>query len=531
MAPQDYLLELKHVSQVYAAGERHFTAIQDFNLTLAEGEFCALLGPSGCGKSTLLRIITGLQFPTRGEVLYRQKPVTQVNPFSTIVFQTFALFPWLTVQENVELALEARGLPPRLRTARTLEILDRVGLDGFENAYPRELSGGMRQKVGFARAIAVEPELLCLDEPFSNLDVLSAETLRGELLELWTSGKLPTKAVLMVTHNIEEAVLLADRAIVLSHNPGRVIGDFPIKLSYPRDRKSSEFTALVDRIYRLITRVQPRRGFVETEHPAPLPRASMEAVAGLAEVMMARGGREDLYRLASDLGMEADELLSVTQAAEMLGLGRIDQADFILEPLGREFAEADVLRRKELLRARVLAVPLVRDIRHLLDVAEDDVLPEEAILARLRRDYSDEEARAQIETAIDWGRYAELFAYDDHSGMLSLENPVAQEPRVGGRIGVLYAINSSPFMTAIAKRDKGVFGSSLRRPNNIFASMQARSISTEFARAMQEAGVIRRDIDPAVIKLVPAETAQKYQIIPLSRAGATLTIAGGGTLA
>jgi NitT/TauT family transport system ATP-binding protein len=225
------LLELRHVTQVYGTPPRQFTAIEDINLTISEGEFVVLVGPSGCGKSTLLRIITGLQRPTSGEVLYRGAPLTGVNPHATIVFQTFALFPWLTVQENVEVALKARGVPPRLCAQRAIELLDRVGLDGFENAYPRELSGGMRQKVGFARAMAVEPELLCLDEPFSALDVLSAEALRGELLELWTRGQIPTRAILMVTHNIEEAVFMADRIVVMEKNPGRVSRGFTDRIA------------------------------------------------------------------------------------------------------------------------------------------------------------------------------------------------------------------------------------------------------------------------------------------------------------
>src|SRR5512135_540418 len=240
------LVDVQHVSQVYGSGDRRFTAIQDVNLTIEEGEFVALLGPSGCGKSTLLRIITGLQPPSVGQVLYRGQPLRGVNPQATIVFQSFALFPWLTVQENVEVALKARGVAQDERTVRSVDLLDRVGLDGFETAYPRELSGGMRQKVGFARAMAVEPELLCLDEPFSALDVLSAEALRGELLELWTSGKIPTRAILMVTHNIEEAVLMADRIIVMEKDPGRIVTDLVVPLPYPRQRKDPKLIGLVD---------------------------------------------------------------------------------------------------------------------------------------------------------------------------------------------------------------------------------------------------------------------------------------------
>jgi NitT/TauT family transport system ATP-binding protein len=225
MAERLELVRVEHVTQTYSTGPRPFTAIQDVSLSLTEGEFVSLVGPSGCGKSTLLRMVTGLQRPTEGRVWYRGAVLNGVNPHATIVFQSFALFPWLTVQENVEVALKARGMSPKLRPTRALDLLDRVGLDGFENAYPRELSGGMRQKVGFARAMAVEPELLCMDEPFSALDVLSAEALRGELLELWTAGKIPTKAILMVTHNIEEAIIMADRILVMEKDPGRVIDE------------------------------------------------------------------------------------------------------------------------------------------------------------------------------------------------------------------------------------------------------------------------------------------------------------------
>src|SRR5512140_3639881 len=243
------LLEVRSVNQMYGSGDRRFTAVQNVNLSMREGEFVALVGPSGCGKSTLLRIITGLNKPTSGVVLYRDNVLVGVNPHATIVFQTFALFPWLNVQQNVELALKVRGVPAKERTTRAIALLDKVGLDGFENAYPRELSGGMRQKVGFARAMAVEPELLCLDEPFSALDVLSAEALRGELMELWLNKLLPIQAVLMVTHNIEEAVLMADRIVVMGKDPGHVVTEMRVGLRHPRRRKDTAFQALVDKVY------------------------------------------------------------------------------------------------------------------------------------------------------------------------------------------------------------------------------------------------------------------------------------------
>jgi len=415
------LVELRHITKYYGKGGESILVLDDISFSVREGQFVALLGQSGSGKSTLLRIVMGLTPPSSGEVLYRGEVLRGVNPHASIVFQSFALFPWFTALENVELALKAKGVPPSDRRVKAEALLDMVGLDGFEDAYPRELSGGMRQKVGFARALAVEPELLCMDEPFSALDVLSAESLRGELQDLWLGKKLPTRAIIMVTHNIEEAVLLADRAVVLSHNPGRLIADFPIGLPYPRDRKSKAFATVVDLIYRLITRAVVVPPVSEAELASPLPHVSMDTIAGLTEVMAARGEREDLYRLAADLQLEADELLAVTTAAEMLGLGRVEQADFILEPFGREFAEADVLRRKELLRPKVLEVPLVHRIVTVLEAAEDHTMTEEFFLAILRRGFSEDEAHAQLETAIDWGRYAELFSYDSDSRELFME--------------------------------------------------------------------------------------------------------------
>ena len=302
------LLKLRHVQQLYTSGQRRFTAVQDFNLTVFEGEFVALLGPSGCGKSTLLRIITGLQKPSEGKVLYREQPLQGVNPQATIVFQTFALFPWLTVFENVDLALKARDVPPNIRTPRSLDLIDRVGLDGFESAYPRELSGGMRQKVGFARAMAVEPELLCLDEPFSALDVLSAESLRGELMELWTSGNIPTRAILMVSHNIEEAVFMADRIVVMDKEPGHIVSEVRVTLPHPRQRKSEAFQKIVDEVYGILAgQTQPEMfelGSAPGE-PGPtraLPKVTSTNLAGLLEHLSELPeDRADIYRLSEEL--------------------------------------------------------------------------------------------------------------------------------------------------------------------------------------------------------------------------------------
>lgn len=422
------LVRVEHLSQTYTTGTRQFTAIQDVNLSLGEGEFVALLGPSGCGKSTLLRMITGLQRPTQGRVLYRGSVLTGVNPHATIVFQSFALFPWLTVEENVEVALKARGMSSRLRPTRALDLLDRVGLDGFENAYPRELSGGMRQKVGFARAMAVEPELLCMDEPFSALDVLSAETLRGELLELWTTGKIPTKAILMVTHNIEEAVLLGDRIVVMETGPGRVITEIPVPLSQPRHKKSAEFQALVDHVYGLLagqTRAEHEELGTAPGEPGltrALPNVTVNELAGFLEHLTSlRTPRADMFRLADELHMDSDRVLRLAEAAERLGFVVVGQGDITETPLGETFAEASIQARKEIFGTRARRVPIITWLLTMLRSADRHELEADVVRSALGLDFPPEEAERQLAIAIDWGRYAEMIAYDHSAGMIYLE--------------------------------------------------------------------------------------------------------------
>lgn len=422
------LLELRNVSQVYSSGARQFTAVQDVNLTIKEGDFVALLGPSGSGKSTLLRIMIGLQKPSTGQVLYRGSPLSGVNPHAAIVFQTFALFPWLTVLENVDVALKAQGVPPKLRTPRALDLLDRVGLDGFETAYPRELSGGMRQKVGFARAMAVEPELLCLDEPFSALDVLSAESLRGELLELWTSGNIPTQAILMVTHNIEEAVFMADRIVVMDKDPGRVVAMMEVTLPHPRQRKSAEFVALVDRAYaQLAGQTQPEDLEVGTAPGEPgrtrsLPDISINDLAGLLEYLSTvPNDREDLYRLAEQLKIDSDQLLRLTEAAELLGFAVVAQGDITLTSLGETFADASILARKEIFATRMRRLPFTKWLLAMLRAADKQRLPRDVLKTALGLEFPPEEADQQLEIVTNWGRYTELLAYDDDDDIFYLE--------------------------------------------------------------------------------------------------------------
>ncbi len=425
MNKQIPLVRLQGVTQAYRTQQTEFVAIDHVDLTVHPGEFVALVGPSGCGKSTLLRIITGLQKPTSGTVYYKEKPLQGVNPHATIVFQTFALFPWLTVQQNVDIALKARGVPPSLRTERSLELLDRVGLDGFETAYPRELSGGMRQKVGFARAMAVEPELLCLDEPFSALDVLSAESLRGELLELWLSGGIPTRAVLLVTHNIEEAVLMADRIVVMDKDPGRIVADLPNTLSHPRRTKTAEFEALVDQVYATLAgQTQPEHMEMGTAPGEPgktraLPDIAIDDLLGVLEHLVETPGmRADIYQLVDDLHVDSDQLLRLTEAAELLGFASLAEGDITLTPLGEAFAEARILARKEIFATRIRRLPLFQWLQRMLDAADTHQLERDVVRAALQLEFPPEDAERQLELIVQWGRYAELLAYDDHSGMI-----------------------------------------------------------------------------------------------------------------
>jgi NitT/TauT family transport system ATP-binding protein len=432
------LVDVQHVSQIYGAGDRRFTAIEDVNVTIKEGEFVALLGPSGCGKSTLLRIITGLQRPSTGQVLYRREPLRGVNPHATIVFQTFALFPWLTVQENVEVALKARGVSQADRSIRAVDLLDRVGLDGFETAYPRELSGGMRQKVGFARAMAVEPELLCLDEPFSALDVLSAEALRGELLELWTSGNIPTKAILMVTHNIEEAVFMADRIIVMDKDPGHVVAYLNVGLAHPRQRKDAPFVDVIDRVYATLAgQTRPEKEEMGSAPGEPgrtraLPDIQINDLAGLLERLDEMpGNRTDIYRVAQELNMDSDYLLRLTDAAELLGFATIAQGDIALTSLGETFAEARIQARKEIFATRIRRLPVFRWLLSMLNAANKHQLEGDVVKKALELDFPAEEAQEQFDRFVDWGRYAEILGYDDGDDVLYLEvqtAPAGSEP-------------------------------------------------------------------------------------------------------
>jgi NitT/TauT family transport system ATP-binding protein len=425
------LIAAARVNKLFPLPEGHgtFTVLKDVSVSVRAGEVVALLGRSGSGKSTLLRILAGLIPPSSGKVLSSGTPVQGPNPDVAMVFQSFALLPWLTVQENVEVGLEARGVKPAERRARALKAIDMVGLDGFESAYPKELSGGMRQRVGFARAFVVQPKVLFLDEPFSALDVLTAENLRGEIGDLWEAGHFPARSILIVTHNIEEAVLLGDRVVILGANPGLVRGEIAIDLPRPRDRGAPHFKELVDYIYTVMTNPQatvatPAPSAARSPYAQPLPHARAGGISGLLELLVAQGGHEDIAQLAERLRLTVDDLLPILDAAALLNFATVAAGDVDVTEVGRAFAEADILRSKDLFRQQVLAyAPMVAAMDRALRETKDGTMRADFFLDLLDEHFPIAEAERQFATAVDWGRYAELFEYDASEGRLSVPGP------------------------------------------------------------------------------------------------------------
>jgi len=425
------IIEARKLEKFYPQPDgQRIQVIAPTDLAIYPGQIIALLGPSGCGKFTMLRMLTGLSPASSGSVYWHGQPVAGEAPNVSIVFQSFALFPWMTVIENVEAPLEARGVAAFDRHKRALRIIDAVGLDGFESAYPKELSGGMKQRVGVARALVVEPEVLFMDEPFSALDVLTAETLRGELLELWLGKKIPTRAIFIVTHNIEEAVVLADRIIVLGRNPAHIHAEFAVDMAYPRDHKDPRFIELVDQVYRALTRQDhpeatpaELQGILAAKQKRAmmLPHTRPGGITGLLEILVDQGGHANLHVLADELSLEVDALLPAVDTLVLLGLLKLVEGDAIITPDGEAFAKGDIQERKKIFRAAVLAnVPLLRQMEQALKAKANRTLPAEFFQDLLDEHFSEDESRRQLETAIHWGRYAELFDYDAASGKLTL---------------------------------------------------------------------------------------------------------------
>jgi NitT/TauT family transport system ATP-binding protein len=419
------LITASHVTKSFVLpdGSDHYTVLQDISVCVKQGEVVALLGRSGCGKSTLLRILAGLIRPTTGDVVSDGVPLDGPNQSVAMVFQSFALLPWLTVQENTELGLTARGVGKEQREEEALKAIKMVGLEGYESAYPRELSGGMRQRVGFARAFVMNPEVLMMDEPFSALDVLTAENLRGEIGELWEAGKFPAKSILLVTHNIEEAVALSDRVIILAANPGRVRGELTVDIPRPRDHKAARFKALVDHIYTIMTNPDVAVDELkknEAKFPL-LPHARAGGISGLLEVVFDHGGRDDLPQLAERLRLEVDDLLPIIDASVMLGFAQVEQGDVILTPTGTEFAQADVQRSHQIFGRQALSnVPILGTIVETLKQKKSGKAKADLFLDILDEYYSEKEAERQFETAIAWGRYGQILEYDSDEELITL---------------------------------------------------------------------------------------------------------------
>lgn len=421
------LLRVDRVNKTYPRPESggSFTVLEDVSMAVYPGEIVALLGRSGSGKSTILRLIAGLIHPTKGSVYSGERPVVDPNPDISMVFQSFALLPWLTVVENIEIGLEASHLDHHETRKRANEALRMVGLEGFERAYPKELSGGMQQRVGFARAFVVRPRVLLLDEPFSALDVLTAENLRGEIGDLWEAGNFPAESVLLVTHNIEEAIMLADRLIILGTNPGRVRGEIRVTLSRPRERNSSEFRALADHVYTIMTNPETKVGPATTPSgmldTTPLPHARPGAISGLLELVEEYGGPEDVAVISDKLRIEADDLLPILDAAVLLGFAHVEHGDVTLTDIGKKFADGEVEESRVLFRAQALEkAPLVKLIHEALLQSKSGAMKREFFIDLLDESYSEEEAEAQFDTALNWGRYAGLFDLDSDEGVLRL---------------------------------------------------------------------------------------------------------------
>jgi NitT/TauT family transport system ATP-binding protein len=432
------LLTLTGIGRNFKVKGAEKTAIlKDVNISVKEGEFVAILGPSGAGKSTLLRIIAGLISPSAGTVSYLGHPITGVNPGVAMVFQSFALFPWLTILDNVMLGLEGKNMTKQEKEERSMKILDVVGLDGFESAFPKELSGGMRQRVGIGRALVSEPDILLMDEAFSALDVLTAENLRRDLLSLWLEKKIPTKSIILVTHGIEEAVYMADRAIILSTRPATVRENLPIPLPRWRDRKSTEFLSYVDQIYAFMTnpdtaapadKIKKQVSVPAAEplgsEPTLLPNVTAGALTGFLEMLADLGGKTDLYKLADRFVMDIEDFFPLVEMSNLLRFSTVSEGDIFLTPAGEAFAKASVLDRKNLFRQHLLDnVPFVRAMVQRLETDSDQKMDIDYFEDQLASSLGDSKAAQQMDLIIGWMRYAELIEYDNVSEQVYFEEP------------------------------------------------------------------------------------------------------------
>ena len=430
---QDSLVSLSRIGHIVALPSgKALPVLDDISVAISAGELVAILGPSGCGKSTLVRIVAGLLRPTSGEVRYRGEIVVEPNPHIALVFQQFALFPWLTVAQNIEQALVPRGIDPAARRQRVAEVITLIGLDGFEEAYPREISGGMKQRVGIARALAVQPELLCMDEPFSQVDALTAETLRNEVVNLWRDRDKYPDSILMVSHDIHEVVFMASRILVMSANPGRIKTVMENPLPYPRDPRASAYQELVDRLHGVITGLYLREkelgpqpvtilaGFFGVQAMAPIPPVEVREIIGLLEAVRSRGGDVEFFRLTVELGRTFTRALLAVKAAELLAFLQTPQDHLVLTDLGRQFIGAARKMRRQLFRGQLAQVPLVKRLREMLEHSPERRLAKDVLLEELAIQCPQEDPKRLLRILINWGRFADLWGYQPADAMLTL---------------------------------------------------------------------------------------------------------------
>ncbi|MES2025213.1 MAG: nitrate/sulfonate/bicarbonate ABC transporter ATP-binding protein [Pseudomonadota bacterium] len=425
---QNVLIELTGVDKSFQTADgTPCSVLEKVDFALAEGEIVALLGKSGSGKSTLLRIMAGLIPADEGSAKYRGQEIYGPVAGIAMVFQSFALFPWLTVQQNVELGLEAQGVPPDEREKRADAMLDLIGLAGFGGALPRELSGGMKQRVGIARGLVTGPDVLLMDEAFSALDVLTGETLRDDILEMWEEKRIPTKGILIVSHNIEEAVMMSDRILVLSSSPGRIRSEIKINLPRPRNVDSPEVRALIDEVYALMTMRTPQEATTGAALHANLsyrlPETDVAHIEGVLDLLAAPpfNGRADLPELTEEAKLPDEELFPTYEALGLLGLAQVEKGDITLTALGHSYAQAAHMRRKEIFGQQLLThVPLAAHIRNSLEQEPAGSLSEKGFLDSLEEFLKEEEAKRVLEVVVEWGRYGEVYEYDYHTGQLKL---------------------------------------------------------------------------------------------------------------
>ena len=429
------LIQLSGVEHVYhLPGGKALPVLSDIQFTLQAGELVAILGPSGCGKSTLVRIATGLIRPTRGTVTYRGQPVEEPNPKAAMVFQQFGLFPWLTVAQNIEQALIPRGLEPKLRRQRVAEGIALIGLEGFEEAYPRELSGGMKQRVGIARALAVNPEVLCLDEPFSQVDALTAETLRGEVVNLWRDREKYPESILLVSHDIHEVALVASRILIMSANPGRIKMEISNPLPYPRDSHAPSYQALVDRLHGILTglympedkvEIQPvpiPAGEVGVRTIAPVPLVEVREVIGLLEIVQNRGGDVEFFQLTAEMGRAFTRVLLAAKAAELLGFLVTPQDHLVVTDIGRQLVALPRKRRRQLFRRQFIQLPLVKRLLDMVERSPEHRLGKDILLEELAIECPLEDPKRLLRILINWGRFADLWVYQPATATLAAAN-------------------------------------------------------------------------------------------------------------